>query len=64
MSFVECGAYVKSGDVVVVYLSHDNTIPITVKENVITQTRYGALKHNDLIGHAYGKKFSCTRVSF
>ena len=64
MSFSSCGATVKAGDVAIIYLSHDTTIPVTVKRGDISQTKYGALKHNDLIGHTYGKKFSCSRVSF
>ena len=62
MSFAKCGPTVESGHVVIVYLSHDHMIPITVKEDVITQTKYGAMKHNELIGHEYGKKFSCSKV--
>ena len=63
MSFASCEATVRSGDVVIVYLSHDQMIPITVKPDETTQTKYGAMKHNDLIGHQYGKKFSCSKVS-
>ena len=64
MSFSECGATIKAGDVAIVYLSHDTMIPVTVKRDEISQTKYGAMKHNDLIGHSYGKKFSCSKVSF
>ena len=64
MSFVKCGATVQAGDVVIVYLSHDSMVPITACPNEISQTKYGALKHNDLIGHKYGTKLPCSKVLF
>ena len=63
MSFSRCGSTIEAGDVVIIYLSHDTMLPVTVKPDQISQTKYGAMKHNDLIGHPYGKKFSCTKVS-
>jgi len=52
---------VSLGDVAIIYFSHFNSQALYVKEDQTTQTRFGAIRHNELIGHAYGTRFQCTK---
>ena len=52
---------VSFGDVVILYLNHLNTIPVTVEKGQVAQTKYGAIKHDNLIGHQFGSKFECSK---
>lgn len=62
MSFAEYSDCIREGDVVIVYLSHDSTMPVKVQRGAQTQTRYGVIRHSqDLIGHKYGSKVSCSK---
>ncbi|CAL1576144.1 unnamed protein product [Knipowitschia caucasica] len=62
MSFAEYSELVSDGDVAIIYLSHDSMMPLKVQAGAQTQTRYGVLRHSqDLIGHKYGSKVSCSR---
>lgn len=61
MSFCKYKSAVEIGDTVVIYLSPKQMYRIKVKENEIFQTRFGALKHNDVIGRKYGSKIDCTK---
>lgn len=61
MSFLKRREFVEEGDTVIVYLSVQNIYSIrTIKGNVF-QTKYGALKHDDIIGSPYGSRVNCTR---
>lgn len=46
---------------VILYLGYNNLHVIKVKTNEVYQTKFGALKHNDLIGKEYGSKIICTK---
>lgn len=61
MSFCRYKSLIQVGDTVVIYLSPRQMYLIKVKENEIFQTRYGALKHDDVIGKKYGSKVQCTK---
>lgn len=56
MSFAHYKTKVEYGDTVVLYLGFDNLLQFEVVKNKIHQTKYGALKHDDLVGTDYGKK--------
>jgi len=62
MGFMKSEPVVGYGDVVIVFLGHDSMFSLTVTKGEITQSKYGAIKHDALIGHKYGTKFSCTKV--
>lgn len=62
MSFVEYSEEIRDGDVAVVYLGHESTMPVKVRHGAQTQTRYGAIRHSaDLIGKRYGAKVTCSK---
>ena len=57
MSFAQYSDCIREGDVAIVYLSHDQMMPVKVQRGAQTQTRYGVIRHSqDLIGHQYGSK--------
>ena len=61
MSFSKHKKYVEVGDTVVVYLSPKQMYPLKIKEEEVYQTKFGALKHDDIIGKQYGSKVNCSR---
>jgi hypothetical protein len=46
---------------VILYLGYNNLHVIKVKSNDVYQTKFGALKHNDLIGKEFGSKIQCAK---
>ena len=56
MSFLRHDENIKYGDTLVVYLSYNNLLQFEVERGKINQTKYGALKHDDLVGQKYGSK--------
>lgn len=62
MSFLNYKSNVEVGDTVIVYTGHDAMFPVVAKTGETTQTKYGAIKHNYLIGHKYGTKLNCSKV--
>ena len=63
MTFDSSKSHVDYGDIVIIFFSHYSTMSVTVKKGEITQTKYGAMKHDSLVGHRLGSKFKCTKVS-
>ncbi|XP_039992930.1 tRNA (adenine(58)-N(1))-methyltransferase catalytic subunit TRMT61A [Xiphias gladius] len=62
MSFVEYSDFVQDGDVAIIYLGHESTMPVKVQKGAQTQTRYGVIRHStDLIGQRYGSKVTCSK---
>jgi tRNA (adenine57-N1/adenine58-N1)-methyltransferase len=61
MSFAKYKDKIDDGDTVMLYLGFDNMHTIVVKKNDTFQTRYGALRHADLIGVRYGSKVHCKK---
>ncbi|XP_071832683.1 tRNA (adenine(58)-N(1))-methyltransferase catalytic subunit TRMT61A-like [Apostichopus japonicus] len=54
MSFLGFKEVVEEEDVAIIYLGHNNLLPLKLCCGKTTQTKYGALKHHDLIGKKYG----------
>jgi tRNA (adenine57-N1/adenine58-N1)-methyltransferase len=52
---------IEDGSKVILYLGYNNLHVIKVKLNDVYQTKFGALKHNDLIGKEFGSKIICTK---
>lgn len=44
------------GSLVIVYLSRDSLLPVTVKDGETTHTRYGSYTHSSMIGKVFGSK--------
>lgn len=61
MSFAKYKETVENGDTVMLYLGFDNMHTIVIKSGTTFQTRYGALKHEDLIGVRYGSRVHCKK---
>ena len=61
MSFKEYKNNVENGDTLVVFLGFDNLLTFKVESTKTQQTKYGALRHKDLIGVQYGSKVQCSR---
>ncbi|UYV71659.1 TRMT61A [Cordylochernes scorpioides] len=52
---------IMEGDTVIVYLSYNDFHQIRIQKDQVYQTKYGAIKHNDLIGTEYGNVFNCPK---
>ena len=52
---------IEEGSKVILYLGYNNLHVIKVKANEVYQTKFGALKHNDLVGKEFGSKIICTK---
>ena len=62
MSFLNDSSIIEKGDTAILYFGFDNMQQILLKPNQVNQTKYGALKHDDLIGkRSYGDKVSCSK---
>lgn len=63
MSFCKTNEFIKEGDTLIVYLSFKQMYPIRVTRGLSHHTKYGSMKHSDLIGKKYGSKFECSNGS-
>lgn len=61
MSFCETNSLIKEGDTAIVYVSFNQLYPIQIKKGLSHHTRFGSLKHSDLIGKKYGSQFKCSK---
>ncbi|XP_078000770.1 tRNA (adenine(58)-N(1))-methyltransferase catalytic subunit TRMT61A-like [Glandiceps talaboti] len=59
MSFINYSDKIKEEDTVILYLGVDDTLTLRVKGGSTHQTKYGAVRHSDLIGRKYGSKVTC-----
>lgn len=58
MSFLGYQDLICNGDTVIVFLGHGSMWPLKIVAGSTTQTKYGALRHGELIGLRYGSKVS------
>jgi len=56
MSFARYKKDIENGDLVILFLGYNNMLPLTVNSGETYQTRFGALRHNDIIGKKFGSK--------
>ncbi|XP_002732949.1 tRNA (adenine(58)-N(1))-methyltransferase catalytic subunit TRMT61A-like [Saccoglossus kowalevskii] len=59
MSFNQYKDKIEEGDTVILFLGVDDTLTIRIKHGKTHQTRYGAVRHADLIGKQYGSRITC-----
>ena len=52
---------VQENDTVILYLGYDNMHAIKIKRGSVFQTKYGALRHNNIIGTTYGSRVQCPK---
>jgi len=61
MSFNRYKTYVEEGDKAFVYLGPKNIYPIQITSGQVFQTKYGALRHDQIIGKQYGSVIHCAK---
>ena len=61
MSFCRMNTLIEEGHTAIIYLSFSQLYPVKVKRGLVHHTKYGSLKHADLIGKPYGTKFACSQ---
>ena len=61
MNILDKLSKVKLGDTIFIYLSWKQIYRIKVEYGKVFQTKYGSLKHEQLIGIKYGSKFNCSK---
>lgn len=59
MSFASYKEKVENGDTVILHLGFNTLHTIVVKSGEVYQTKYGALRHSDLIGIQFGGRVQC-----
>lgn len=63
MSFCSANEFINEGDVGIIYLTFNQLYPIKVTKGLTNNTKYGVIKHVDLIGKRYGSKINCSKGS-
>ena len=61
MSFAKFKERIEDGDTVILYLGFNRMMTITVKRGRTFQTRFGALRHDDIIGKQFGHKVQTSK---
>ncbi|GFR99535.1 tRNA (Adenine(58)-N(1))-methyltransferase catalytic subunit TRMT61A [Elysia marginata] len=61
MSFDSSKHIVDYGDTVLLYIGYDNMLPVVIEEGKTHQTKFGAVKHDELVGKQFGTRFQCPR---
>ncbi|RWS13961.1 tRNA (adenine-N(1)-)-methyltransferase-like protein [Dinothrombium tinctorium] len=61
MSFLRYKSCVQFGDIVTIYLSFKSVFVQKIEKGKVFQTKYGAIKHDDLVGKAFGTKIHCKK---
>lgn len=52
---------IEDGSKVILYLGYNNFHVIKVKATDVYQTKFGALRHSELIGKPFGSKVNCAK---
>lgn len=61
MSFLSTNTTISIGDIVGLYSGFNRLQHLKVEPGKVQQTKFGALRHNDLIGQKYGSKVACSK---
>jgi tRNA (adenine57-N1/adenine58-N1)-methyltransferase len=61
MSLIRYKDLIEYGDTVILYLGYENMLQFIVEKGKTHQTKFGALKHDELIGVKFGSKISCSK---
>lgn len=61
MSFDARKHTIEYGDTVLLYVGYDNMLPVVIEKGKTHQTKFGAVKHDDLIGKQFGTRVQCPR---
>ena len=61
MSFAKYKKTIDVGDTAVLLLGYDNMLQLTIERDKIYQTKYGALRCNEILGTRYGRRVQCSK---
>ncbi|KAK2187577.1 hypothetical protein NP493_161g02003 [Ridgeia piscesae] len=61
MSFAKYKKTIEVGDTAILLLGYDNMLQLMIEKDKIYQTKYGALRCNELIGTRYGRRVQCSK---
>lgn len=61
MSFVSGKDVIAEGDVVILHLGLQNMLKVQMSKGETFQTKWGCLRHDDVIGCTYGCKVKCAK---
>ena len=61
MSFLCDRDIISEGDTVILHLGSNNMSTLQIKKDSSYQTKYGCLRHNDIIGKQFGSKVKCPK---
>lgn len=61
MSFKVIKDEIEYGDTVLLHVGYDNMLPIVVSEGKTHQTKFGAVKHDSLVGRKFGTRVQCPK---
>jgi len=61
ISIVRPKDVVEEGDTVIIYINFNQTSSLVVERGKILQTKYGALRHDFIIGRKFGSRIECTK---
>jgi len=60
-SIIQPKDVVQEGDTVIIYINFNQTTVLHVERGKVLQTKYGALRHDYVIGKKFGSRISCTK---
>ena len=52
---------IEDGDTIILHLGQHNMLRLTVEKGKTQQTKYGCLRHDDVIGSAFGSRIKCAK---
>ncbi|CAL1527088.1 unnamed protein product [Lymnaea stagnalis] len=61
MSFKETKDKIEYGDTVILHIGYNNMIPLIIKKGETHQTKFGAVKHDAMVGMTYGTRVQCPK---
>jgi len=61
MSFTAYKDFVHYGDTVILYLGYDNMQQFCIAKGKTHQTKFGSIKHDEIVGVKFGTKIACSR---
>ena len=61
MSFSGYKDVIEYGDTVIVYMGYESMLQFRVERGAVHQTKFGALKHDGLVGMRFGEKVECAK---
>lgn len=61
MSFSGYKEHIDYGDTVIIYMGFESMLQFEVENGKVHQTKFGAIRHDSLVGVAFGSKLKCTK---